>query len=135
MTCLNQVVLVPLPAAGTVLRSFGQPGLRPGDIGGRCEGMRFSPDGDQIIVAELQNHRLSVFSIDGVFLRFIGLGVCASVRSTSIHVCLCACVQMQCKCVCTAYCVCVCACACIYVRVRARVLVGVFGCVSTVCMY
>lgn len=67
----------PASFAGTVLRSFGQPGLRHGDIGGRCEGMRFSPDGSQIIVAELQNHRLSVFSIDGVFLRFIGLGMFA----------------------------------------------------------
>jgi DNA-binding beta-propeller fold protein YncE len=54
---------------------FGTQGAAAGLIGWYASGVRFSPDGTCLLVVEYNNHRLSLFSIDGVFMRNIGSGV------------------------------------------------------------
>jgi WD40 repeat protein len=63
---------------GALIRVIGSKGTGPGQIGYRSEGLRFTPDGQFIIVAELDNERLSMFRVsDGGFVKLIGFGVVA----------------------------------------------------------
>lgn len=62
-------------ATGDLIRRFGSAGAGPGELGGRASGFRFTPDGARLLVAEYSNYRLSLFTIDGVFLKHIGAGV------------------------------------------------------------
>jgi hypothetical protein len=59
------------------VRRFSQRGKGPGDIGHLPANMRFTPDGTCLLVAEQVTGRLSLFSIEGEFLRHFGLGVLA----------------------------------------------------------
>ena len=63
---------------GTVLNSFGPFGATPGAIGSQCEGLRITPDGKHVLVAEYSNTRLSLFTLEGVFVKHIGAGVVAN---------------------------------------------------------
>ena len=58
---------------GALVRSFAAAGARTGRIGGHCEGIRFSPDGAHIIVAEHYNYRLSMFNVNGEFVKLVGV--------------------------------------------------------------
>ena len=60
---------------GTLLKGFGVLGSGPKQIGSRAEGVRITPDGKHVLVAEYGNHRLSLFTMEGVFVRHIGAGV------------------------------------------------------------
>ncbi len=63
-------------ASGAHIRSIASVGSGPGQIGLQCEGLRFTPDGQFIIVAENENERLSMFRVsDGCFVKHIGAGV------------------------------------------------------------
>ena len=62
-------------ATGELIRRFGSRGDGPGQIGGWATGIRFTPDGTSLLVAERDNHRLSLFTVDGVFMTCIGTGV------------------------------------------------------------
>ncbi len=65
-------------ASGALIRSIGSRGSGPGQIGGQCEGLRFTPDGQFIVAAEYSNKRLSMFRVsDGCFVKHIGAGVVA----------------------------------------------------------
>jgi DNA-binding beta-propeller fold protein YncE len=62
-------------ASGAHIRSIGSRGSGPGQIGYRCEGLRFTPDGQFIVAAEYENKRLSMFRVpDGGFVKHIGAG-------------------------------------------------------------
>jgi 6-phosphogluconolactonase (cycloisomerase 2 family) len=63
-------------ASGALIRSIGSRGSGPGRIGGNCQGLRFTPDGQFIVAAECFNERLSMFRVsDGGFVKHIGVGV------------------------------------------------------------
>ena len=68
-------------ASGALLRGFGSDGAAAGQIGSQCEGLRirrrFRPDGKHVIVAEHSNQRLSLFTLEGAFVKHIGAGVVA----------------------------------------------------------
>jgi hypothetical protein len=64
--------------SGSSNRSIGSSGSGPGQIGGSCQGLRFTPDGRLIVVSEYTNQRLSMFVMsDGDFVKHIGTGVVA----------------------------------------------------------
>lgn len=58
---------------GALIRSFGAEGTAEGQLQG-IRGLRFTPDGGHILVAEYSNKRLSQFTNDGEFVRCIGVG-------------------------------------------------------------
>lgn len=58
---------------GCVVRSFGRRGTGPGELHS-CAGMRFTPNGRHLVIAERRNSRLSVFTPVGEFVRLIGVG-------------------------------------------------------------
>lgn len=61
-------------ASGVKLRSFGRNGASPGQLE-FVVGLRFTPDGSHIMIAEANNSRLSLFTVDGKFVRCIdGVG-------------------------------------------------------------
>ena len=62
-------------ATGELIRRFGSPGDGPGQIGYWATGIRFTFDGSSLLVAEYRNCRLSLFTVDGIFVRHIGVGV------------------------------------------------------------
>jgi WD40 repeat protein len=65
-------------ASGALLLSIGSKGSWPGQIGLKCEGLRFTPDGQFIVAAEQVNKRLSMFRVsDGGFMKHIGAGMVA----------------------------------------------------------
>jgi hypothetical protein len=65
-------------ASGVLICSIGSRGSGPGQIGYRCEGLRFTPDGQLIVSAEQGNKRLSMFRVsDGSFVKHIGADVVA----------------------------------------------------------
>jgi tripartite motif-containing protein 71 len=65
-------------ASGALIRSIGCEGSGPGQIGNCCADLRFSPDGQFIVIAEYENERLSVFrTSDGGFVKHIGACVVA----------------------------------------------------------
>ena len=62
-------------STGRLIRSFGARGTKPGLIGDGASGLRFSPDGARLLVAEFSNHRLSMFTTAGTFIQNIGVGL------------------------------------------------------------
>lgn len=64
----SRVVLFNIHSGG-VVRAFGPAGDSPGQIG-HMRSVRFTPD-NHIIVAEYANNRLSVFNVDGTFVKVI----------------------------------------------------------------
>ena len=64
-----------LLATGELIRHFGSDGDRPGEIGNWATGIRFTSDGKCLLVAERDNYRLSLFTVDGVFVKHIGAGI------------------------------------------------------------
>ncbi len=67
-------------ATGEYIRRFGSRGDDPGWIGGYASGIsiRFTPDGTCVLVAEHDNGRLSLFTVNGVFMKHIGAGLLAN---------------------------------------------------------
>jgi DNA-binding beta-propeller fold protein YncE len=59
---------------GSLLRQFGRGGSGDGDVNNPL-GLCFMRDGRDIAVADKDNHRVSVFSVDGTFIRHVGVGV------------------------------------------------------------
>lgn len=59
--------------SGSFIRSFGEEGEAEGQLYG-VSGLRFTPDGTHILVAESDNRRLSLFTLTGAFVRCIGVG-------------------------------------------------------------
>ena len=59
-------------ATGKLIISMGPSGSEPGHIGSQCEGLRFTPDGLHILACEHYNRRLSLFTLEGKFVRHIG---------------------------------------------------------------
>ncbi len=65
--------------SGALIRSIGSSGSGRGQISGDCDGLRFTPDGQFIVVAERKNNRLSMFAVsDCGFVKHIGAGVVAN---------------------------------------------------------
>jgi hypothetical protein len=56
-------------ASGAVTHSFGSRGSGPGQIGGCCASLRFTPDGQYIVAAEYYNKRMSMFRVSDGKLR------------------------------------------------------------------
>ena len=65
-------------ATGELIRRFGSSGDGPAQIGGYASGIRFTPDGSCLLVAENGNGRLTLFSSDGMLLKRIGAGLLAA---------------------------------------------------------
>lgn len=66
-------VLVFDRATGILNASFGREGKEEGQLSG-VEGMRVTPTGDHILIAEYLNDRVSKFTVEGAFVRCIGVG-------------------------------------------------------------
>lgn len=64
-------------ASGALLQSFSRGGRAEGELYG-SNGIRLTPDGNHVLVAEWENHRLSLFSLSGDFVRCIGVGLLRS---------------------------------------------------------
>ena len=64
--------------SGKLLRTFGAAGDGPGLIGGHATGIRFASHGACLLIAEHCNNQLSLFTIDGLFIKHIGVGVLSS---------------------------------------------------------
>ena len=62
-------------ATGTLIRKFGSRGLGPGQIHCYASGIRFTPDGAGLLVAEHGNVQLSLFTSRGVFQKQICAGL------------------------------------------------------------
>lgn len=56
---------------GALLRAFGVKGTDASELGA-CHAVALSPDGRHIVVAESDQHRMSVFTIAGEFVRRLG---------------------------------------------------------------
>ena len=70
----NGRILLFRVASGELVRRFGDWGEEEGQLG-KCEGLRFTPDGRHIVIAECRpNNRLSVFTVEGAFVRCVGKG-------------------------------------------------------------
>jgi tripartite motif-containing protein 71 len=62
--------------SGAHIRTFGSRGRGPGQIGGQCEALRFTPDGRFIVAVEYWDTRVSMFRVsNGGFVKHIGAGV------------------------------------------------------------
>jgi DNA-binding beta-propeller fold protein YncE len=59
---------------GTLLHSFGCRGSGDGQLNAPCA-LCFTADRRHVAVAESLNHRVSVFGVDGTFVRHVGVGV------------------------------------------------------------
>jgi len=69
-------VLVFNYSTGELLRQFAALGSGDGQIGQHPTGVRFTPDNQHIVVVDtLNNKRLSMFTVDGVWVKHIGVGV------------------------------------------------------------
>lgn len=55
-------------ATGALVRSFGRPGKASGQPN-KCEGVRFTPDNQHIVATEWMSSRVSMFTVDGAFVR------------------------------------------------------------------
>ena len=60
--------------SGALLRSFGDYGRAEGQLSCGIGGVRFTPDNRHIIIAEQYNNRLSLFTVEGAFVKCIGVG-------------------------------------------------------------
>jgi hypothetical protein len=67
-----------VPLCCCLHRRFGPEGSGPGQIGLTAAGLRFTTDGLHVVVAERGNARLSMFTVNGEFVRHIGVGVLAN---------------------------------------------------------
>lgn len=61
-------------ASGDLIHSFGVEGYEEGQLRGNA-GLRLTPDGAHVLLAEYSNNRLSLFTVQGEFVRCIGVGV------------------------------------------------------------
>lgn len=68
---LNYVYSVFDMITGAIISSFGECGPEIGQIF-RCYDTTLSFDGTKVLVAESGNHRVSMFSLNGTFLRTVG---------------------------------------------------------------
>lgn len=68
----NQVALFDMNTGG-LIRSFGKKGGSEGELNGSV-GVRLTPDGLHLLIAEFYSNRLSVFTLTGDFVRCIGVG-------------------------------------------------------------
>lgn len=59
--------------SGDFIRAFGAMGASEGNLSGVCSGLRFLPDGGHILVSERGQSRLSLFTLNGEFVRCIPL--------------------------------------------------------------
>jgi len=76
-TTPNRVLLFNY-STGELLRQFGPCGSGDGQMG-YSAGVRFTPDNQHIIVVDTDySRRLSMFTVDGVFVKYIGVGVLGS---------------------------------------------------------
>lgn len=57
---------------GDLIRSFGVHGSEEGDMNS-CFGLRFTPDGGHILIADAGNCVVSLFTLTGTFVRCIGV--------------------------------------------------------------
>jgi DNA-binding beta-propeller fold protein YncE len=62
---------------GTVVRRFGSYGSGDGELNWP-QGLCFMPGHRHIAIADLGNHRVSVFSVEGEFVRHVGVGTLTS---------------------------------------------------------
>ena len=62
-------------ATGELIRCFGSDGDGPGQIGDCATGLRFTHDRTCLLVAEFDNCRMALFTVDGVFAKHIGAGI------------------------------------------------------------
>lgn len=69
---LKQVLVFDFPS-GALMQTFGGSGPAEGQLAGSV-GMRFTPEGDHLLIAESLNNRLSLFTVTGEFVRCIGAG-------------------------------------------------------------
>lgn len=69
-TSSGRVVVFDMPS-GDLILSFGTPGTTAGRLNG-CSGVRLTPDGHHVLIAEHWNRRLSLFTLTGEFVRCIG---------------------------------------------------------------
>ena len=63
--------------SGTLLRSFAPYGSAAGQVH-YAWGVRLTPDGKHVLVAEHGNQRLSLFTLEGAFVKHIGAGIVAT---------------------------------------------------------
>ena len=52
-------------------------------LGNSIPGLRFSPDGAHLLIADKRNNRLSLFGIDGKFVRLVGEGVVQGIEDVA----------------------------------------------------
>lgn len=79
----SDVIAVGLPgkvtlfdaASGDLIRSIGDAGSAEGQLTSSCCGLRFTPDGNHVIITEMGSDRLSLFTLSGDFVRCIGVGL------------------------------------------------------------
>jgi len=69
---------------GELIRCFGSRGDGPGQIGTVATGVCVSPDGTNLLVAEYTNPRLSMFTVDGVFIKHIAVGILGNDSSNDV---------------------------------------------------
>jgi hypothetical protein len=72
-------------STGNLIQRFGTDGDGPGQIGGHATGIRFTPKGDRLLLAEQCNSRLSLFTVDGSFLKHIGVGMLSTCLRNDIE--------------------------------------------------
>jgi DNA-binding beta-propeller fold protein YncE len=65
---------------GSLLRRFGSVGSGDGELNTPC-GLCFINDDRHIAVADSYNHRVSVFSVEGQFIRHVGVGMLRAPQS------------------------------------------------------
>ena len=73
--CYDGPIEIHSLATGEMFHRFGLCGDGTGQIHTFATGIRFTPDGACLLVAECSNHWLSMFTVDGVFMKRIGVGV------------------------------------------------------------
>ena len=71
-------------ATGELIRRFGSRGAGPGQIGEYATGMQFTFDGTCLLVAEYYKRRLSLFTVNGVFVKCVGAGVLAEMSYNDV---------------------------------------------------
>lgn len=59
---------------GERIGQFGEVGGTEGQLG-YCTGICFTGAGTQLLIGESNNNRVSLFSVDGVFMKCIGVGM------------------------------------------------------------
>jgi DNA-binding beta-propeller fold protein YncE len=70
----------------TLLRRFGSAGSGDGELYAPC-GLCFIDDDRHVAVVDISNDRVSVFSVDGQFIRHVGVGVLHAPRGIACTAC------------------------------------------------